>query len=97
MIYYTQLVLLIKIQTAITESLYITSATVESLNVKRCWADALFAIHEDMKSHSFGFGTLGKVAFYTTLTTQKLNKASSTVVAAEILPQVLWTTSFLRH
>jgi hypothetical protein len=89
LIYYTQLLLLIKIQTAITESLYITSATVESLNVIRCWADALFAVHEDMKSHSGGFGT------------QKLNKASSTeseiVAAAEILPQVLSTTSFLRH
>jgi hypothetical protein len=66
LIYYTQLVLLIKIPpgeatapTAITESLYITSATVESLNVIRWWAYATFAVHEDMKSHSGGFGTLG--------------------------------------
>jgi hypothetical protein len=54
-----------------------------------------------MKSHSGGFGTLGKVAFYATSTTQKLNKTSPTeseiMAAAEVLPQVLWTTSFLRH
>ena len=75
--------------------------TVESLNVVKWWADASFAVHEDMKSHSGGFGSLGKGAFYATSRTQKLNTTSSTeseiVAAAEILPQALWTTSFLRN
>ena len=61
----------------------------------------MFAVHKDMKSHSGGFGSLGKGAFYATSRTQKLNTTSSTeceiVAAAEILPQALWTTSFLRH
>jgi hypothetical protein len=75
--------------------------TVESLNVVKWWADASFAVHEDMKSHSGGFGSLGKGAFYATSRTQKLNTTSSTeceiVAAAEILPQALWTTSFLKN
>jgi hypothetical protein len=54
-----------------------------------------------MKTHSGGFGTLGKGAFYASSTGQKLNTTSSTecevVAAAGFLPQALWTTSFLRH
>lgn len=75
--------------------------TVESLNVVKWWADASFAIHKNMKSHTGGFGSLGKGAFYATSRTQKLNTTSSTeceiVAAAEILPQALWTTSFLKN
>jgi hypothetical protein len=75
--------------------------TVESLNVIKWWADASFAVHDDMKNHSGGFGTLGKGAFYASSTGQKLNTTSSTecevVAAAELLPQARWATSFLRH
>ena len=52
--------------------------TVECLNVIKWWADASFAVHDDMKSHSGGFGTLGKGAFYASSTGQKLNTTNST-------------------
>jgi hypothetical protein len=75
--------------------------TVESLNVVKWWADASFAVHHDLKSHSGGIGSLGKGAFYASSGGQKLNTTSSTesevVAAAELLPQALWTSSFLRH
>ena len=75
--------------------------TVEGLNVVKWWADSSFAVHENMRSHSGGFGTLGKGAFYANSSTQKLNTTSSTesevVAASEMVPQALWTKSFLVH
>ena len=75
--------------------------SVDGLNVIKWWTDSSFALHDDMKSHSGGFGTLGKGAFYATSTNQKLNTTTSTesevVAVAEILPQALWTVSFLKH
>ena len=75
--------------------------SVDNLTVVKWWADSSFAVHPDLKSHSGGFGTLGKGAFYAQSSTQKLSTTSSTesevVAAAEILPQALWTKSFLRN
>ena len=75
--------------------------TVDGLSVVKWWADSSFAVHADMKSHSGGFGTLGRGAFYANSTTQKLNTTSSTesevVAASEMIPQALWTKSFLLH
>ena len=74
--------------------------SVNGLNVIKWWADSSDVVHDDLKSHTGGFGTLGKGAFYATSTGQKLNTTSSmeseVVAAAEILPQALWTASFLR-
>ena len=75
--------------------------TVDGLNVVKWWADSSFAVHDDLRSHSGGFGTLGKGAFYANSTTQRLNTTSSTesevVAASEMVPQALWTKSFLLH
>ena len=75
--------------------------SVESMNVVKWYADSSFAVHGDMKSHSGTFATLGKGAIYATSGAQKLNTTSSTecevVAAAGVLPQALWTASFLKH
>jgi len=65
----------------------------------RWYADSLFAVHGDMRSHTSGFLTLGKGAAYSTLTRQKLNTKSSTeaelVGVDDVMPQVIWTRYFL--
>ena len=62
-------------------------------------ADASFAVHRDMKSHTGGGGTMGKGYFYATSTRQKLNAKSSTeaklVAADDLLTSLLWTRNFL--
>ena len=63
------------------------------------YADAAFAVHADMKSHTGFIGTLGKGAFTTGSSKQKLNTTSSTeaelVAAHEALLYALWTRLFL--
>ena len=62
-------------------------------------ADAAFAVHPDMKSHTGGVLTLGKGAVNTISAKQRLNTRSSTeaelVAADDVLPQALWTKYFL--
>jgi hypothetical protein len=71
----------------------------DDLNVVKWWADASFAVHPDMKSHTGGLMTLGKGAIYGTSTRQKINTKSSTeaelVGLNDVMPQVLWTRYFL--
>jgi hypothetical protein len=67
-----------------------------------CWyADAAFAVHPDMKSHTGAIMTLGKGAVNTISTKQKLNTRSSTeaelVAADAIAPQAIWTRNFLKE
>ena len=63
------------------------------------YADAAFAVHADMKSHTGFTGALGKGAFTTGSSKQKLNTTSSTeaelVAAHEALLYALWTRLFL--
>jgi hypothetical protein len=62
--------------------------------------DASFAVHPDMRGHTGGNLTLGKGTVYGTSTRQKINTRSSTeselVAVYDVLPQVVWTTNFLR-
>lgn len=71
-----------------------------SLNSIKWWADGAFAVHPNMRSHTGGVMTLGKGAVYATSTIQKLYTKSSTeaelVAVDDIMPQVLWTTYFLK-
>ena len=63
------------------------------------WADAAFAVHGDMKSHSGGIMTLGKGAIQSISRKQKLNTKSSTeaevVGADDVLSELLWTKNFM--
>ena len=63
------------------------------------WADAAFAVHQDMKSHTGGIMTLGKGAIQSMSRKQKLNTKSSTeaelVGADDVLGDLLWTRNFL--
>jgi hypothetical protein len=71
----------------------------DDVNVIKWWADASFAVHPDMKSHTGGMMTLGKGAIYGTSTRQKINTKSSTeaelVGLNDVMPQVLWTRYFM--
>jgi Reverse transcriptase (RNA-dependent DNA polymerase) len=64
------------------------------------WADASFAVHPDMKSHTGGMMSMGKGAVYGMATRQKVNTKSSTeaevVGANDVMPQLLWTQYFLK-
>jgi hypothetical protein len=66
--------------------------------VVKWWIDAVFAVHQDMKSHTGGAMSLAK-GVYGTSTREKLNARSSTegglVGLSDVLPQVLWTRHFL--
>ena len=74
---------------------------VDEINVVKWWADSSFGVHRDLKSHSGAMGSLGRGAFYPTSKAQKHNTTSSTeaevVAAAEIVPQMIWTSSFLKN
>jgi hypothetical protein len=63
------------------------------------WVDASFATHPDMRGHTGAMMSLGKGAAYASSTRQKLNTRSSTeselVGVYDILPQIIWTQSFL--
>jgi hypothetical protein len=65
----------------------------------RWWADASFASHSYMRSHTGGIMTLGRGAAYATSTWQKLNTRSSTegelVAVNDVMGHVLWTRNFL--
>ena len=71
----------------------------DNVHIIKWWADASFAVHHDMKSHTGGAMTLGKGTIYGTSTRQKLNTKSSTeselVGVNDVMPQVLWTRYFL--
>lgn len=64
------------------------------------WADAAFAVHPDMKSHTGGVLKMGKGAVHTISRKQKLNTKSSTeaelVGADDVLNDIIWTQNFLQ-
>ena len=63
------------------------------------WADASFAVHPNMRSHTGCMMMLGAGAVYASSTKQKLNTRSSTeaelVGVYDAMPQILWTKKFL--
>ncbi|GAX21402.1 hypothetical protein FisN_28Lu124 [Fistulifera solaris] len=81
-----------------TKSLPLTLGA-DNLSVVKWWADASFAVHKDMRSHTGGVLSMGRGAVYGTSTRQKLTTKSSTeaelVGVSDVLPQVLWTRYFL--
>lgn len=74
--------------------------SVDDLCVVKTWVDAAFAVHDDMKSHTGGYISMGKGTLYASSKRQKLNTKSSTeaelVGAGDFLTQTIWTTNFLR-
>jgi len=79
-------------QNTITMAL-ILSAT--SLTIFKTWADASYAPHDDMRSHTGGCSSLGIGVFMSKSIKQKLNSKSSTeaelIGASDILPFILWS------
>jgi hypothetical protein len=71
----------------------------DGTNVIKWWADASYAVHPDMKSHTGGAMSLGTGVIFATSTKQKLNTKSSTeaelVGVNDVMPQVLWTRYFI--
>ena len=65
------------------------------------YIDASFGVHQDRKSHSGVFTTMGRGATYTKSTTQKINTTSSCeaelVAISKGLQQSLWAWNFLSH
>ena len=70
-------------------------------NIATWWVDGSYAVHKDMKSHTGGLMTLEKGCVYSTSIHKKLNTKSSTefeiVAAADILPQIIWTSYFIKE
>ena len=71
----------------------------DTTNVIKWWADASYAVHVDMRSHTGGCLTMGEGIIYGTSFKQKLTTKSSTeaelVAASDVMPQILWTRYFL--
>ena len=65
------------------------------------YIDASFGVHQDRKSHTGVFTTLGRGAVYTKSTTQKINTTSSCeaelVAVSKGLQQSLWAQSFMTY
>ena len=64
------------------------------------YVDSAFSVHKDMRSHTGGSMTMGKVGAYVQSSKQKLDTKSSTeeelVTVGDILDQVIWTRYFLK-
>ena len=65
----------------------------------KCYVDASYGVHQDMKSHTGCVITLGKGAIYAKSSTQKITTKSSTeaelVGLSDSSNQVLWVRQFL--
>jgi hypothetical protein len=71
----------------------------DGTKILQWWADAAFAVHPDMRSHTGGVGSMGKGAAVSVSAKQRLNSTSSTegelIGAADIMPKLLWARYFL--
>ena len=71
----------------------------DGTNIIKWWADASYAVHPNMRSHTGGALSMGGGVIYGTSTTQKLTSKSSTeaelIGASDVMPQVIWTRFFL--
>ena len=81
-----------------TKNLYLTLEAT-NLSIAQWWADAAFAVHPDMKSHTGGTMILGKGAIQSISQKQQINTKSSTkaeiVGTDNVLSHLLWTKNFL--
>ena len=81
-----------------TKHFYLTLEA-DNLHVVQWWADAAFAVHPDMKSHTGSTMTMGKGAIQAISTKQKINTKSSTeaelVAADDTLSHLIQTKHFL--
>ena len=72
----------------------------KSGNIK-CYVDASFVVHKDMRSHTGGFMTMVTVGAYMKFSKQKLNTKSSTEADIfgldDVLTQVICTQYFLKE
>jgi hypothetical protein len=71
----------------------------DGTHILKWWADAAFAVHPNMRSHTGGVGTMGRGAVVAMSAKQKLNSTSSTegelIGAADLMPKLLWARYFL--
>ena len=67
--------------------------------VVKWWADASYAVRNDMKSQTGGTASLGRGSVISMSKKQKLNTKSSTeaelVAADDVMAQMIWTKNFL--
>ena len=67
--------------------------------VIKCWVDAAFAVHHDIRFNTGGTVLLGKGVIYSTTKKQKLNMKISNefdlVGVDDLIPQILWMLYFL--
>lgn len=72
-----------------------------SLKLVRCWVDASYAIHHDMRSHTGGVISFGKGVTNVKTKRQNLNTKSSTeaevVGASDYIPWLIWTIKFMKY
>ena len=78
---------------------YVKTLSMDDTGVVKWWADAAFAVHQDMKSHTGGVMSVGEGAAQSISTKQKLTGKSSTeaeiIAANDALLHIMWTKYFL--
>lgn len=71
----------------------------DSFDQVQWWIDGAYAVHDDMKSHTGIFMSMGGGAMYSNSIKQKLNTKSSTeaelVAVDDAMSQLIWTRYFL--
>ena len=79
----------------------VLTLSAQDLSVTKWYADAAFAVHPDMKSHTGYTMSMGEGAIILSSRKQKLNTRSSTeaelVACDDAITQVLWTCNFLKE
>ena len=72
----------------------------DNTNIVNWWVDGSYTIHKDTKSHTGDIMSTGKGCVYGTSIHQKLKNKSSTeselALTTDILPQIAWTSYFLK-
>ena len=72
----------------------------DSLSLMRSWADASFAVHRDMKSHTGGTSSFGIGVVHSKCSKQKINTKSSTeaeiVAASDYISHTIWIANFMK-
>ena len=79
----------------------VLTLSAQDLSVTKWYADAAFAVHPDMRSHTGYTMSMGEGAIISSSRKQKLNTRSSTeaelVACDDAMTQVLWTRNFLKE
>ena len=77
----------------------IKTLSADDAKIVKWWADAAFAVHQDMKSHTGGVMSMGEGAAQSVSMKQKLMGKSSTeaeiIGADDVLSHLMWTKYFL--